>query len=255
MPRLVLLRHGESVWNRDNRFSGWTDVDLSDRGVEEAKRAAALLKAQEIRFDRCFTSVLKRAIHTLWIVIDALDQAWLPVSCTWRLNERHYGALQGRNKDQMRREVGEEQVHKWRRSFTARPPPLDETDPRYPGNDPKYALIPRNEIPVGESLEDTLARALPYWQEHIEPLLMQDRTVLVAAHGTSLRGIVKYLENISDADIERLEIPTAKPLVYEFAEGLIVSRAFYLGESSDDPARLRLRGTASRKRAGGQRSA
>ncbi|HET9272748.1 MAG TPA: 2,3-diphosphoglycerate-dependent phosphoglycerate mutase [Methyloceanibacter sp.] len=223
MPRLVLLRHGESVWNRENRFSGWTDVDLSEEGVEEAKQAAALLEAHDIQFDHCFTSVLKRAIHTLWIVLDELDLAWLPVSCTWRLNERHYGALQGRNKDQMRREVGEEQVHKWRRSFTARPPPLDELD------EPKYAtMIPLSEIPASESLEDTLARVLPYWQEHVEPLLMHERTPLVAAHGTSLRGIVKYLENISDADIERLEIPTAKPLVYEFDEGLTPVRSFYL---------------------------
>jgi 2,3-bisphosphoglycerate-dependent phosphoglycerate mutase len=229
MPRLVLLRHGESVWNRENRFSGWTDVDLSEEGVEEAKQAAALLEAHDIQFDHCLTSVLKRAIHTLWIVLDELDLAWLPVSCTWRLNERHYGALQGRNKDQMRREVGEEQVHKWRRSFTARPPPLDELDERHPAKDPKYAtMIPLSEIPASESLEDTLARVLPYWQEHVEPLLMHERTPLVAAHGTSLRGIVKYLENISDADIERLEIPTAKPLVYEFDEGLTPVRSFYL---------------------------
>jgi 2,3-bisphosphoglycerate-dependent phosphoglycerate mutase len=161
MPRLVLLRHGESIWNRENRFTGWTDVDLSEKGVAEAKRAAALLKAHEIRFDHCFTSVLKRAIHTLWIVLDEMDLAWLPVSHSWRLNERHYGTLQGDDKDQMRREVGEEQVHKWRRSYTARPPALDDRDARFPGREPKYAMIPRGRIPLAESLEDTVARMLP----------------------------------------------------------------------------------------------
>jgi len=231
MPRLVLLRHGESVWNRENRFTGWTDVELSAEGVEEAKHAAALLRAHDIGFDHCFTSVLKRAIHTLWIVLDELDLAWLPVSCSWRLNERHYGALQGLNKDQMRREVGAEQLHKWRRSYTARPPALDERDERYPGKDAKYALIPRGEIPLGESLEDTVARVLPYWQEHVEPLLMEGHTVLVTAHGTSLRGVVKYLDDISDAEIETFEIPTGTPLVYELDDGLTPIRSFYLKES------------------------
>jgi len=228
MPRLVLLRHGESIWNRDNRFSGWTDVDLTKRGAGEAKQAAALLKAHHIRFDHCFTSVLKRAIHTLWIVLDEMDLAWLPVSRSWRLNERHYGALQGRNKDQMRREVGEEQVHKWRRSYTARPPTLDEKDERYPGRETKYAIIPRNQIPLGESLEDTVARLLPYWQERVEPLLLEGRTPLIAAHGTSLRGLVKYLDNIPNADIEQVEIPTGKPLIYELDQGLSPVRSFYL---------------------------
>lgn len=228
MPRLVLLRHGESVWNRDNLFTGWTDVDLSERGVDEAKQAAALLKAHDIRFDHCFTSVLKRAIHTLWIVLDEMDLAWLPVSRSWRLNERHYGALQGRNKDQMRREVGEEQVHKWRRSYTARPPALDKRDERYPGRDPKYTMIPRGQLPLGESLEDTVARMLPYWQERVEPLLMEGRTPLIAAHGTSLRGLVKYIDNIPDADIEQVEIPTGKPLIYELDQGLSPVRSFYL---------------------------
>ena len=161
MPRLVLLRHGESIWNHDNRFSGWTDVDLTETGVGQAKQAAALLKAHDIQFDHCFTSVLKRAIHTLWIVLDEMDLAWLPVSRSWRLNERHYGALQGRNKDQMREEVGNEQVHKWRRSYTTRPPLLDEKDNRYPGREPKYASIPHEQIPLGESLEDTVGRPTP----------------------------------------------------------------------------------------------
>ena len=232
MPRLVLLRHGESVWNRENRFTGWSDVDLSEAGAAEAKRAAALLKAYDIRFDHCFSSYLKRAIRTLWIVLDEMGVSWLPVSCTWRLNERHYGALQGFNKDQMRREVGEDQVHQWRRSYRARPPLLDERDERYPGKDPKYAAIPRAQIPRGESLEDTVGRVLPYWQERIEPLLMQGRTPLIAAHGTSLRGLVKYIDRVSDEDIEQFEIPTGRPLVYELDAGLDPVRSFYLAEET-----------------------
>ena len=244
MPRLVLLRHGESIWNRENRFTGWTDVDLSEKGVAEAKRAAALLKAHEIRFDHCFTSVLKRAIHTLWIVLDEMDLAWLPVSHSWRLNERHYGTLQGHNKDQMRREVGEEQVHKWRRSYTARPPALDDRDARFPGREPKYAMIPRGRIPLAESLEDTVARMLPYWQERVEPLLLEGRTPLIAAHGTSLRGLVKYIDNISDADIEQVEIPTGAPLIYEFDQGMGPVRSFYLKNRRSDAAWPEARGAA-----------
>jgi 2,3-bisphosphoglycerate-dependent phosphoglycerate mutase len=228
MPQLILLRHGESVWNRDNLFTGWTDVELSETGLAEAKRAAILLKAHGMHFDHCFTSVLKRAIHTLWIVLDELDLAWLPVSRSWRLNERHYGALQGYNKDEMRREVGEEQVHKWRRSYTVRPPALEETDDRYPGHDRKYAVVPHNQIPRTESLEDTVARVLPYWQERIEPLLMKGQKPLVVAHGTSLRGVVKYLDKISDKDVEQLEIPTGKPLVYEFDQNLRPVSSLYL---------------------------
>jgi 2,3-bisphosphoglycerate-dependent phosphoglycerate mutase len=234
MPRLILLRHGESVWNRDNLFTGWTDVELAESGVVEAKQAAALLQAHDIRFDTCFTSVLKRAIHTLWIVLDELDLAWLPVRRSWRLNERHYGALQGRNKDQLRREVGEEQVHLWRRSYTARPPALDPSDERFPGHDPKYAHVPRSQLPLTESLEDTVARVLPCWQERVEPELMQGRTPLIAAHGTSLRGVVKYLDNISDKDIERLEIPTGRPLVYELDQGLRPVRSYYLGDDTKE---------------------
>jgi 2,3-bisphosphoglycerate-dependent phosphoglycerate mutase len=230
MPRLVLLRHGESVWNRENRFTGWTDVDLSTEGAEEARHAATLLEAHDIRFDHCFTSVLKRTIRTLWIVLDEMDLAWLPVSSTWRLNERHYGSLQGRNKDEVRREVGDEQFRKWRRSYAARPPLLDAQDQRYPGRDAKYASIPRSEMPIGESLEDAVARLLPYWQEHVEPLLMDGHNVLVVAHGTSLRGVVKYLDRISDAEIERFEIPTATPLVYELNDGLTPIRSFYLAD-------------------------
>jgi len=233
MPQLILLRHGQSVWNRDNLFTGWTDVELSEMGVAEVRQAASLLKDHDIGFDHCFTSVLKRSIHTLWIVLDEMDLTWLPVSRSWRLNERHYGALQGRNKDQMRQEVGEEQVHKWRRSYTARPPALDETDERYPGHERKYAMVPRSQIPLTESLDDTVARVLPYWQERVEPLLMEGRTPLIAAHGTSLRGVVKYLDKISDEDIERLEIPTGKPLIYELDQSLRPVHSFYLGQDDE----------------------
>lgn len=240
MPRLVLLRHGESIWNRDNRFSGWTDVDLTETGVGQAKLAAALLKGHDIEFDHCFTSVLKRAIHTLWIVLDEMDLAWLPVSSSWRLNERHYGALQGRNKDQMRQEVGNEQVHKWRRSYRTRPPLLDKKDHRFPGREPRYATIPHDQVPLGESLEDTVARLIPYWQERIAPHLLRGGTPLIVAHGTSLRGLVKHLDDISDSAIEQVEIPTAKPLIYELDQGLASIRSFYL-EANGMRTALRVR--------------
>lgn len=220
MPRIILLRHGESVWNRDNLFTGWTDVDLSDHGVAEAKEAARLLADREVDFDCCFTSVLKRSIRTLWIVLDEMDLMWMPVARSWRLNERHYGGLQGENKDEKRKEMGEEQVHRWRRSYATRPPALDESDERYPGRERKYALVPRAQVPRTESLEDTVARVLPYWHEHIEPALMQGRTPLVVAHGNSMRGIVKYLDDIADDEIPGLEIPTGKPLIYDFDDGL-----------------------------------
>ncbi len=234
MSQLILLRHGESVWNRDNLFTGWTDVDLSGTGIAEAKQAAALLKAHDISFGRCFTSVLKRAIHTSWIVLDELDLAWLPVSHSWRLNERHYGALQGRNKDETRREFGVEQVERWRRSYRARPPALTEKDRRYPGHDRKYATVPRAELPFTESLEDTLTRLLPYWYEHIEPQLMEDHTILVTAHGTSLRGLIKHIDGVSDENIQRIEVPTGRPLVYELDRGLRPVRSFYLGADKND---------------------
>jgi 2,3-bisphosphoglycerate-dependent phosphoglycerate mutase len=228
MPQLILLRHGESVWNRDNLFTGWTDVDLSERGVLEAKEAAHLLAAHNIYFDHCFTSVLKRAIRTLWIVLDEMDLMWLPVSRSWRLNERHYGALQSRSKDGMRKEVGAEQVHQWRRSYSVRPPPLEESEERYPGRDRKYAMVPPGQIPHCESLQDTIARVLPFWHERIEPLLMEGRTPLISAHGNSLRGIVKYLDGIADDDIPGLDIPTGRPLVYELDKGLKPVRNLYL---------------------------
>ena len=236
MPRLVLLRHGQSVWNRDAIFTGWTDVDLCDNGLAEAKQAAALLKAHNIRFDRCFTSYLKRSIDTLEIVLDGLDLTWLPVRRSWRLNERHYGALQGRGREEVRREVGDEQLHIWRRSYTVRPPALDETDERFPGNDPKYALVPHRHLPLTESLKDTVARVLPYWQERVEPLLMDGHTPLISAHGNSLRGLIKYLDGISDEDIPHLEIPTGKPLIYELDRGLRPIRSFYLEDGKEPHA-------------------
>jgi 2,3-bisphosphoglycerate-dependent phosphoglycerate mutase len=228
MPRLILLRHGESIWNRDHLFTGWTDVDLSEKGVAESKEAAHLLTAHGIQFDHCFTSVLKRAIRTLWIVLDEMDLMWLPVSRSWRLNERHYGALQGRNKDELCKAVGEEQVHQWRRSYSARPPALDDSDERYPGRERKYAMLQPDQIPHGESLQDTIARVMPYWHSHIEPLLMEGQSPFVVAHGNSLRGIVKYLDQITDEDILELEIPTGKPLVYDLDNDLKPIRSRYL---------------------------
>ncbi len=191
MFRLVLLRHGESIWNKENRFTGWTDVDLSEKGREEAKRAGLLLKNNGYVFDAAYTSVLKRAIRTLWIVLDEMDMMWLPVHRSWRLNERHYGALQGLNKAETASRFGEEQVHIWRRSFDMPPPPLDKDDERYPGHDPRYKDLPENELPVTESLKDTIARFLPYWHEEIAPSVRSGKQVLVAAHGKSLRGLVK----------------------------------------------------------------
>lgn len=228
MPRIILLRHGESVWNRDNRFTGWTDVDLSDAGVAEAKEAARRLAASEVAFDLCYTSVLTRAIRTLWIVMGEMDLRWLPVERSWRLNERHYGALQGLNKDEMREKVGQEQVHAWRRGYAVRPPALEDDDERHPGRDPRYRLVPDSRLPRTESLQDTVARVLPYWLERIEPALMQGRTPLIAAHGNSLRALVKYLDDIADDDIPGLEIPTGVPLVYELDDGLRPRESHYL---------------------------
>ena len=220
MPELILLRHGESVWNRENLFTGWTDVDLTETGVAEARAAARLLANHEIQFDLCFTSVLKRAVRTLWIVLEEMDLMWLPVFRSWRLNERHYGALQGLNKDEMRERVGKEQVHEWRRSYAVRPPGLATDDERFPAYERKYTMVPRNQLPCTESLRDTLWRVLPYWHERIEPTLMAGHTPMVAAHGNSLRSIVKYLEDISDEEVAELEVPTGAPLVYRFDNSL-----------------------------------
>ena len=228
MVKLVLLRHGQSAWNLENRFTGWTDVDLSEQGVQEAREAGKLLKAGGYIFDVAYTSVLKRAIRTLWIVLDDLDLMWIPVHCSWRLNERHYGALQGLNKKATADKYGLEQVQIWRRSYDTSPPPLAETDPRDSTNDPRYVHL-KEELPVTESLKDTLKRVLPYWHEAVTPALKQGKRVVISAHGNSLRALVKHLDNISDEDIPTLEIPTGAPLVYELDDRLRALTHYYLG--------------------------
>lgn len=230
---LVLLRHGESQWNLENRFTGWTDVDLSERGVAEARRAATLLKEGGYSFDLAFTSLLKRAIRTLWIVLDGLDLMWIPVQRSWRLNERHYGALQGLNKQETAAQYGEDQVRAWRRGYAVRPPALADDDPRHPRFDPRYASLRPDQLPASESLQDTLHRVLPYWQEAIAPALQQGQRVLVVAHGNSLRALVKYLDNVSDDAIVELNIPTGFPLVYELDDGLRPVRHAYLGNPEE----------------------
>ncbi|HKK02081.1 MAG TPA: 2,3-diphosphoglycerate-dependent phosphoglycerate mutase [Desulfuromonadales bacterium] len=228
MLKLVLLRHGESVWNHENRFTGWTDVDLSPRGEQEALAAARQLKSQGYVFDSCHTSYLRRAIKTLWLVLEDMDMMWLPVAKSWRLNERHYGALQGLNKAEMATQVGEEQVHTWRRSYAVRPPALEPGDTRMPAHDPRYAALSRKDLPCTESLEDTVARVLPYWHGVILPELQTGRRLLVSAHGNSLRALVKHLDQISDEKIPKVEIPTGRPLVYEFDEQVKPLRHYYL---------------------------
>ena len=230
MYQIVLLRHGESTWNKANRFTGWTDVDLSEEGVEEAREAARVLKEQGYGFDIAYTSVLKRAIRTLWIVLDEMDLMWIPVIRDWRLNERHYGALQGLNKSEMAEKFGEEQVLIWRRSYDTRPPALETTDPRNPVNDPRYAGLATEQIPLTECLKDTVARFLPCWNEVIAPAVRAGKRVIIAAHGNSLRALVKYLDNISDDVIPGLNIPTGMPLVYDLDEELRPLRSYYLGD-------------------------
>ena len=230
MKRLVLLRHGESVWNLANRFTGWTDVDLSDNGKAEAQKAGKLLKKYEFFFDRAYSSVLKRAIRTLWIVLDELDEMWLPTEHDWRLNERHYGALQGLNKAETAVQYGEEQVHLWRRSYDIPPPLLEPSDERHPKNDPRYADIPAGQLPCGESLKDTLHRLLPYWHSTLSPALNAGQKILIVAHGNSLRALVQYLDNLSNDEILNLNIPTGVPLVYELDEDLKPIRHGYLRE-------------------------
>ena len=230
MYKVVLLRHGESDWNRENRFTGWTDVDLSAKGREEAKAAGQLLKQQGYMFDYAFTSVLKRAIRTLWMALDEMDQLWIPVERSWRLNERHYGALQGLNKAETAAKYGDDQVKIWRRSYDIPPPPLDPGDERFPGRDPRYQGVDRKDLPLTECLKDTVARFLPYWHERIAPAIMGGKRVVVAAHGNSLRALVKYLDNISDADIVELNIPTGIPLVYELDAELRPIKHYYLGD-------------------------
>ena len=233
MTKLVLLRHGESLWNKENRFGGWTDTDLSEKGIAEAKKAGQLLQEQGYTFDVAFTSVLKRAIRTLWIVLDVMDLMWIPVSRSWRLNERYYGALQGLNKSDTAAKFGEEQVLIWRRSYDAQPPAVDRRDERYPGNDPKYRYLDAKDLPLTESLKDTSHRVLLYWQETISPVIQSGKKVVISAHGNSLRALVKYLDNISDQGILSLNIPTGIPLVYELDGNLKPKQSYYLGDAEE----------------------
>jgi 2,3-bisphosphoglycerate-dependent phosphoglycerate mutase len=230
MPTVVLLRHGESAWNKENRFTGWTDVDLSEKGIVEAGQAGALLREGGYGFDLCFTSVLKRAIRTSWIALDALDELWIPVVKNWRLNERHYGGLQGLNKAETAAKHGEAQTKIWRRSYDVPPPALATDDPRHPSHDPRYADLTPAEQPATESLKDTVARFVPYWTGTIAPEIQRGKRVLIAAHDNSLRALVKYLDGISDTDIAELNIPTGIPLVYELDATLAPVRHFYLGD-------------------------
>jgi len=231
MYKVVLLRHGESVWNRENKFTGWTDVDLSEKGLQEATHAGKLLKDEGFTFDIAFTSVLKRAIRTLWITLSGMDLMWIPVYRNWRLNERHYGDLQGLNKAETAAKYGDEQVLIWRRSYDVPPPVLERDDERYPGKDPRYADMDESDVPLTECLKDTVARFLPYWHETIAPTIKSGKKVLIAAHGNSLRALVKYLDNISEEAIVKLNIPTGVPLVYELDENLKPIKNYYLGDA------------------------
>jgi 2,3-bisphosphoglycerate-dependent phosphoglycerate mutase len=230
MYKVVVLRHGESDWNRENRFTGWTDVDLSDKGRLEARTAGETLKSLGYTFDQAYCSVLRRAIRTLWIVLDEMDLMWIPVENSWRLNERHYGALQGLNKAETAARFGEAQVKIWRRSYDTPPPPLEPADPRFPGRDPRYRTLAPSELPLTECLKDTVARFLPYWNGTIGPAIRSGKKVIVAAHGNSIRALVKYLDDVSDADIVELNIPTGVPLVYELDADLKPLRHYYLGD-------------------------
>jgi 2,3-bisphosphoglycerate-dependent phosphoglycerate mutase len=238
MIKLVLVRHGESVWNKENRFTGWTDVDLSEKGLEEAKRGGKRLAAEGYMFDIAFTSVLKRAIRTLWITLDQLDLMWLPVTHTWRLNERHYGALQGLNKAEMAAKFGEDQVLIWRRSYDIRPPALEASDPRYAINDPRYRDLDKKDVPTTECLKDTVARFMPCWNDMIVPTLRSGNKVIIAAHGNSLRALVKHLDAMSDKDIVSLNIPTGIPLVYELGDDLKPIKHYYLADQAELDAAL-----------------
>jgi len=228
MKQLVLIRHGESQWNLENRFTGWVDVDLTPTGIQQATQAGERLKAAGYDFDIAYTSVLKRAIRTLWHAQEAMDRLWIPVVHSWRLNERHYGALAGLNKTETAAKYGDEQVHIWRRSYDVRPPLLEENDPRTSFNDPRYAKLKREEIPLGECLKDNVARVLPLWEESIAPALRSGKRVLIAAHGNSIRSLVKYLDQVSDTDIMEINIPNGTPLVYELDDNLKPLKHFYL---------------------------
>jgi 2,3-bisphosphoglycerate-dependent phosphoglycerate mutase len=233
MSKVVLLRHGESIWNKENRFTGWTDVDLSEKGMVEARKAGAVLKREGFVFDIAYTSVLKRAVRTLWIVMDEMDLMWVQVKNTWRLNERHYGALQGLNKSETAAKYGEAQVLIWRRSYNIPPPALEKTDQRYPGNENKYANLSGGQIPLSESLEDTYRRCLPYWHKTIAPAVRSGKRVIIAAHGNSLRALVKYLDSVSNNEIVNLNIPTGIPLVYELDKDLRKIKSYYLADEAD----------------------
>lgn len=237
VTKLVLVRHGESVWNKENRFTGWTDVELSDKGRNEAQEAGKLLKAEGFTFDYAYTSVLKRAIHTLWNILDEVDQQWLPVEKSWKLNERHYGALQGLNKAETAEKYGDEQVKQWRRGFAVTPPELTKDDDRFPGKDPRYASLTEAELPLTESLALTIDRVTPYWEEVIKPHVASGDKVIIAAHGNSLRALVKYLDNMSEEEILELNIPTAVPLVYEFDENMKPIKRYYLGNAEEIAAK------------------
>jgi 2,3-bisphosphoglycerate-dependent phosphoglycerate mutase len=231
LRQLVLLRHGESLWNKENRFTGWTDVDLSDLGKAEAVNAGRSLEHHGFAFDVTFTSVLKRAIRTLWLALDEMDLMWIPVHRDWRLNERHYGALQGLNKAETATKFGDAQVKLWRRSYDVRPPALDQDDPRHPRHDPRYHALSSEQTPATESLKDTLARVLPCWHDQVAPLVRRGKRVLLVAHGNSLRALVKHLDAVSDTDIVELNIPTGIPLVYELDAALKPLRHYYLGDA------------------------
>ena len=230
MTKLVLLRHGESEWNKQNRFTGWKDVDLSEKGVAEAQKAGQVLKEQGFTFDVAFTSLLKRAIRTLWLTLDEMDLMWIPVHRSWRLNERHYGALQGLNKAETAQKYGDDQVLVWRRSYDTPPPALEKSNPHYPGNDPRYGDLSEKELPLTECLKDTVARFLPYWHETIAPTIQSGKRVIIAAHGNSLRALVKYLDEVSEEEIVKLNIPTGMPLVYELDSALKPIKHYYLGD-------------------------
>lgn len=232
MHKLVLLRHGESTWNKENRFTGWTDVDLSAKGIEEAHKAGQVLKEKGFTFDLAYTSVLKRAIRTLWITMDEMDLMWIPVHRAWQLNERHYGALQGLNKAETAAKYGEKQVLVWRRSYDTPPPELTKDDQRYPGKDPRYKSLTPAELPLTESLQSTVARVVPFWEKTLAPIIKSGKNLLIAAHGNSLRALVKYLDHVSDEEIVGLNIPTGIPLVYELDDNLKPIKHYYLGDEA-----------------------
>lgn len=233
MTKLVLLRHGESIWNKENKFTGWTDVGLSEKGLAEAQQAGQILQQEGFTFDIAYTSVLKRAIKTLWIVMEEMDLMWIPVERSWRLNERHYGALQGLNKAETAAKYGDEQVLVWRRSYDTPPPALEKSDPRYPGKDPRYKHLSEADLPLTECLKDTVERFLPYWHESIAPTIKSGKRVIITAHGNSLRALVKYLDDIPDEEIVGLNIPTGMPLVYELDDALKPQKHYYLGDPDE----------------------